>query len=338
MASIWPESWRATLNKKQQQWIDQTLFTRSRLRSSPFITILASVGWRPEENDVLPASKACLRKCWELAGNSQQASAAVDWSDAVHQEQHGEHNSSPTCLRNTRLTSVQCGTRQPLLCYSGHLQHILTLSSQRVLSQDQVKDYTKPRELLGVEYLYSQTGRVLQDVSADPDVLEEAAAVQQLDEGFQEEDVDAVTPMSAPSSSSAAPLSGEPADTPRSGPSSPTAPEDGSSPEAPDRHDSPHPDHSSSDSEREMQGPDTMPGYQHVCRLARALEPSVVVGPQGRLSGGAVAGAAKLRQAALDLPCPTRGRGWIGGGSRHRRGRSPRLSPMLSSQTELEPC
>ncbi|XP_071001358.1 uncharacterized protein [Oncorhynchus clarkii lewisi] len=56
--------------------------------------------------------------------------------------------------------------------------------------------------------------------------------------------------MSAPSSSSAAPLSGEPADAPRSGPSSPTAPEDGSSPEAPGRHSSPHPDHSS-DSEME---------------------------------------------------------------------------------------
>eukprot|EP00063_Salmo_salar_P072061 XP_014046896.1 PREDICTED: uncharacterized protein LOC106600079 isoform X2 [Salmo salar] len=76
--------------------------------------------------------------------------------------------------------------------------------------------------------------------------------------------------MIAPSSSSAAPLSGEPADAPRSGPSSPTAPEDGSSPEAPDQHGSPHPEHSS-DSEGETQGPDAMPGYQHVRRLARAL-------------------------------------------------------------------
>eukprot|EP00063_Salmo_salar_P065245 XP_014040080.1 PREDICTED: uncharacterized protein LOC106593263 [Salmo salar] len=179
--------------------------------------------------------------------------------------------------------AVEGKNRQPLLSYSGHLQHILNLSSQRVLGKEQVKDYTKPSEytgeLLGVEYLYSQTGRVLQDVSADPDLPEEAAAVEQLDEedeGFQEEDVDPtvhiphVTPMSAPSSSSAAPLSGEPADAPRSGPSSPTAPEDGSSPEAPDRHGSPHPDHSS-DPEGETQGPDAMPGYQHVCRLARAL-------------------------------------------------------------------
>ncbi|KAM9492387.1 uncharacterized protein ACWYII_004276 isoform 2-T4 [Salvelinus alpinus] len=215
--------------------------------------------------------------------------------------------------------AVEGKNRQPLLSYSGHLQHILNLSSQRVLGKEQVKDYTKPSEytgeLLGVEYLYSQTGRVLQDVSADPDLPEEAAAVEQLDEedeGFQEEDVDPtvhiphVTPMSAPSSSSAAPpsgepadappsgepadappsgepadaplsgepvdapLSGEPADAPRSGPSSPTAPEDRSSPEAPDRHGSPHPDHSS-DSEGETKDPDAMPGYQHVRRLARAL-------------------------------------------------------------------
>ncbi|KAM9491824.1 uncharacterized protein ACWYII_003878 [Salvelinus alpinus] len=151
--------------------------------------------------------------------------------------------------------AVEGKNRQSLLSYSGHLQHILNLGSQRVLGKEQVKDYSKPSEytgeLLGVEYLYSQTGRVLQDVSADPDLPDEAAAVEQLDEDFQEEDVDPtvhiphVTTMSAPSSSSAAPLSGEPADAPRSGPSSPTAPEDRSSPEAPDRHGSPHPDHSS---------------------------------------------------------------------------------------------
>ena len=83
---------------------------------------------------------------------------------------------------------------------------ILNLSSKRVLGKEQVKDYTKPSEytvksskrmniyiscinyipltllysafyfigeLLGVEYLYSQTGRVLQDVSGDPDLPEE---------------------------------------------------------------------------------------------------------------------------------------------------------------------
>ncbi|XP_029610686.1 endonuclease domain-containing 1 protein-like [Salmo trutta] len=38
--------------------------TRSCLQSSQFITVLSLVGWRPEEGDVLPVSKACLRMCW----------------------------------------------------------------------------------------------------------------------------------------------------------------------------------------------------------------------------------------------------------------------------------
>ncbi|XP_036795757.1 SH3 and multiple ankyrin repeat domains protein 1 [Oncorhynchus mykiss] len=263
--------------------------------------------------------------------------------------------------------AVEGKNRQPLLCYSGHLQHILNLSSQRVLGKEQVKDDSKPSEytgeLLGVEYLYSQTGRVLQDVSADPDLPEEAVAVEQLDEedeGFQEEDVDPtvhiphVPPLSGPSSSSAAPLSGEPADAPRSGPTSPTAPEDGTSPEAPEdgtspeapedgtspeapedgtspeapedgtspeapedgtspeapedgtspeapgRHGSPHPDHSS-DSEGETKGPDNLPGYQHVCRLARGL-----VGVRNRqgLSDRRVDGLVALWLALPDLDKP----------------------------------
>ncbi|KAK6291670.1 hypothetical protein J4Q44_G00374550 [Coregonus suidteri] len=43
MELVSPESWRSTLHKKQQQWIDRTLFTRSRLQSSQFITVLALV-------------------------------------------------------------------------------------------------------------------------------------------------------------------------------------------------------------------------------------------------------------------------------------------------------
>ncbi|XP_038835272.1 uncharacterized protein LOC120033059 isoform X1 [Salvelinus namaycush] len=175
--------------------------------------------------------------------------------------------------------------------------------------------------------------------------LEEAATVKQLDEedeGFQE-DVDPtihiphVTHMSAPSSSSAAPLSGEPADASRSGPSSPTAPEDGSSPEAPDRHGSPHPDNSS-DSEGETQGPNAMPGYQHVRRLARAL-----VGVRNRqgLSDRRVDGLVAL-WLALDLPCPTPGEDRSGAVQGNEgevvHCRSKRLSLMLPSWTQLGPC
>ncbi|KAK9535930.1 hypothetical protein VZT92_006834 [Zoarces viviparus] len=68
----------------------------------------------------------------------------------------------------------------PLHSYRGHLKHVLNQKSQRVL------DFTKPAEytgeLIGVEYLYQQTGRVLEDVSLDPDTPDEAAAIESLEE------------------------------------------------------------------------------------------------------------------------------------------------------------
>lgn len=45
--------------------------------------------------------------------------------------------------------AVEGKNRKPLLSYSGHLQHILNLSSERVLGKEQVKDYTKPSEYTG---------------------------------------------------------------------------------------------------------------------------------------------------------------------------------------------
>ncbi|KAJ8364716.1 hypothetical protein SKAU_G00135470 [Synaphobranchus kaupii] len=79
---------------------------------------------------------------------------------------------------NENCAAVE-GPAQPLLCYSGHLQHSLNQLAQEVLGQSLVMDHTKPGEytgeLIGIEYLYSQTGRVLQDVSLDPDAPDEAA-------------------------------------------------------------------------------------------------------------------------------------------------------------------
>lgn len=46
-------------------------------------------------------------------------------------------------------TAVEGKNRQPLLSYSGHLQHILNLSSQKVLGKEQGKDYTKPSKYTG---------------------------------------------------------------------------------------------------------------------------------------------------------------------------------------------
>ncbi|KAL0973429.1 hypothetical protein UPYG_G00203470 [Umbra pygmaea] len=72
------------------------------------------------------------------------------------------------------------GPKQSLLCYSGHLQHSLNQLSQRMLGSKLVEDFTKPGvytgELSGVEYLYSQTNKVLQGVSLDPDTPDKADA------------------------------------------------------------------------------------------------------------------------------------------------------------------
>ncbi|KAG5834672.1 hypothetical protein ANANG_G00263900 [Anguilla anguilla] len=45
-----------------------------------------------------------------------------------------------------RAAAAVEGPAQPLLCYSGHLQHSLNQLSQRVLGQSLVKDHTKPGE------------------------------------------------------------------------------------------------------------------------------------------------------------------------------------------------
>ncbi|XP_024149138.1 uncharacterized protein LOC112159352 [Oryzias melastigma] len=56
----------------------------------------------------------------------------------------------------------------PLHSYSDHLKHALNQKSQRVLGHHLVKDFTKPAaytgELIGVEYLFQQTGSVLEGI------------------------------------------------------------------------------------------------------------------------------------------------------------------------------
>ncbi|XP_056232399.1 uncharacterized protein LOC130169565 [Seriola aureovittata] len=122
--------------------------------------------------------------------------------------------------------------------YSGHLKHVLNLKSQRVLGLQMVKDFTKPAEytgeLIGVEFLFAQTGRVLEDVSVDPDVPDEAAAVElleEVDEGMEEDVEDPTVFGPDTPSTSAAARSGDPADAPRS---EPAASHQDAPPEAPE--------------------------------------------------------------------------------------------------------
>ncbi|MED6234380.1 hypothetical protein ATANTOWER_028246, partial [Ataeniobius toweri] len=57
---------------------------------------------------------------------------------------------------------------------SGHLKHALNQKSQRVLGLQMVEDFTKPAaytgELIGLEYLFRQTGSVFEDINLDPDL------------------------------------------------------------------------------------------------------------------------------------------------------------------------
>ncbi|XP_038126439.1 uncharacterized protein LOC119773525 [Cyprinodon tularosa] len=121
----------------------------------------------------------------------------------------------------------------------------------------------RERELIGVEYLFQQTGSVFEDISEDPDTPDETAAVstvEEEDEGKQvdEEDPTIFPPDSPSFSSTAASQSGATRSEPR--PSSPGS-----------QAHSPPPQEPSSDSEDEVKGPDGQPGYQHVLKLAQAL-------------------------------------------------------------------
>ena len=92
-------------------------------------------------------------------------------------------------------------------------------------------------ELIGVEYLYQQTNRVLEDVSLDPDTPDEAAAVDALenvDEGIEvDEDDPTIFPPDTPAA-----RSGHPAGAPKSEPSGPDAPDQSAPPKAPASRDS----------------------------------------------------------------------------------------------------
>ncbi|CAL8266768.1 unnamed protein product [Boreogadus saida] len=166
-----------------------------------------------------------------------------------------------------RAASAAQEGRPLLRTYSGPLQHSLDQLSQRVLGSSLVREYTG--ELIGIEYLYSQTGRVLQAVSLDPDVPDAGPPPieedDELAEGRHElEDLTLHVPgeFTAPRTD---PGSGQPADAPAPEPSRPTDPPE-PAPRSPGRS-SPEPQQAA----EEYRGPDDQPGYLAVVRLATAL-------------------------------------------------------------------
>ncbi|KAL2082466.1 hypothetical protein ACEWY4_022284 [Coilia grayii] len=171
-----------------------------------------------------------------------------------------------------RAASMAEGGRNLLRSYSGPLQHSLDQLSQRVLGESLVKDYTRPREYTGE--LYSQTGRVLQDISLDPDVPDAEGNVPlspPTEEGLHiaQEEVDDLT-VPPPGGLQRAPpqrdpRSGQPTDeAPVPKPPRPTTPEP--APHLPGRS-SPPPQ----PAPENYRGPDDQPGYLAVVKLAMAL-------------------------------------------------------------------
>ncbi|CAL8358269.1 unnamed protein product [Merluccius merluccius] len=97
---------------------------------------------------------------------------------------------------NRGRAAVQGGPRAALRCYSAQLQHSFNQLALEVGVQP-VDDFTQPREytgeLLGVEYLYSQLGAVLQPYPVAPDGTEDdedddGGGRTYADEGFEEEE------------------------------------------------------------------------------------------------------------------------------------------------------
>ncbi|XP_044220650.1 uncharacterized protein LOC122991087 [Thunnus albacares] len=89
---------------------------------------------------------------------------------------------------NCARAAVEDGQRTTLCCYSAQLQHGFNQLTQEFLGLTLVENYTRPGEytgeLIGVEYLYSQTSAVLQQDAGQEREEEED---NEDDEGFQED-------------------------------------------------------------------------------------------------------------------------------------------------------
>ncbi|XP_066554861.1 uncharacterized protein LOC136744559 [Amia ocellicauda] len=174
-----------------------------------------------------------------------------------------------------------------LRSYSGSLQNALGTLSQKVLARDLSEGFVKSGELIGIEYLYSQTGKELQRVHSDPDVPDEAAGQdsdreESDDEGFEEDDDPTISNPVAPSP---ARLPTSPARLPTSPARLPLSPARSTArlPPSPARSmarlpPSPEMEHPCAAGDappvanpEESCGPDGVPGLQHVQQLGSCL-------------------------------------------------------------------
>ncbi|KAK5608020.1 hypothetical protein CRENBAI_006066 [Crenichthys baileyi] len=167
------------------------------------------------------------------------------------------------------------GANAGMKCYAGQKQHTLFQLTQRLLGLMLAESYSKPLkytgELIGMSYLYAQTGRELQMFPDDTDepngaekiILEDDKASEEdmsldvLEEGLDKGFGDLAEDLLGPSLHTP----------PFQPPSAPAASSSSSPPPPP----SPHSHQGASGDQEVTVGPDGTPGYQHVVRLARKL-------------------------------------------------------------------
>ncbi|KAK1803478.1 hypothetical protein P4O66_020911 [Electrophorus voltai] len=144
------------------------------------------------------------------------------------------------------------GSDPTRVCYSGQLEHYANQLSQQLLGLQLAEDYTSPGEytgeLIGVEYLYSQTGVVLQeDLGRDPDApdgISNEDLSELENEGFVDMGFDEFADPA--SESSASRMTKE---------------------TVPDGHVATQTRALSGDEEDESLGPDGVPSYHHIVNL-----------------------------------------------------------------------
>ncbi|XP_052472153.1 uncharacterized protein LOC128028874 [Carassius gibelio] len=167
------------------------------------------------------------------------------------------------------VAAVEGASREEI-CYGGQLLQYCNALSQQLLGLKLAQDYTSPGEytgeLLGVEYLYSQTRRAFEeDLGVDPDIPdgirdEDLQGDLEGDEGFEDLCLDESTEFLELEGNDLQPPQGQTvALQPPDQPSSSSSAAESSSPA------------SGTQSQMESVGPDGQGGYDHVIRLADSL-------------------------------------------------------------------
>ncbi|XP_047208710.1 uncharacterized protein LOC124859879 isoform X2 [Girardinichthys multiradiatus] len=154
-------------------------------------------------------------------------------------------------------------------CYAVQKQQTLFQLTQRLLGETLAETYSKPLkytgELIGMSYLYAQTGRDLQMLTNDPDEPDGAEEIILEDDEASEEDR-LLDVLEEGLDEGFGDLAEDPLQTPPFQPRS--APAASSSPPPPP---SPHSHQGASGDQEVTVGPDGTPGYQHVVRLTCKL-------------------------------------------------------------------